>query len=647
MTTKVRRGHRVSSRAEASGRFAASSRAVASAAFAAERSLLLAQLADRERALQAALEQQSATGEILRVISRSASDLQSVFETIIANATRLCGARLAFVMLCKAGRLELAARTACTPEFADYLARGFDLDRGTTTARAAMQGAPVQIVDFLAEPGVRVEPSHVAECVHSVLAVPLLRDGRVLGVLTIWQHEVQPFSQEQIALLQTFADQAVIAIGNAALLGELGARTRQLAKSVEQLRALGEVGEAVSSTLDLDTVLNTIVSYASQLAGMEGGAIYEYDETRGAFDLRATDRLPDELVDALRAAPMPRGEGAIGRLAMTGEPTSIPDITDEDAYRSRTREILLRLGYRSLLAVPMLRNDRLLGGLVVTRKAEGEFDPGAVDLLKRFATQSALAIQNARLYRELEDKSRRLEIAIRHKSAFFASMSHELRTPLNAIIGFTRIVMRNSQGRIDPRQNENLEKILASGQRLLALIDDILGLAKAESGRLEIHADEVALAPLLQQCLRSVEPLVQEGVELAEALEPELPQVFVDEEKLRQIVINLLGNAVKFTSHGRVALRAHRREDGVVIAVDDTGIGIAADARERIFGEFVQVGDGPARPGTGLGLAIARRLARLMGGDIRVESEPGTGSTFTLALPLRYGEKPARSAPEP
>ena len=289
-------------------------------------------------------------------------------------------------------------------------------------------------------------------------------------------------------MLQTFADQAVIAIENVRLFKELEARTTELTQSVGELQALGEVGQAVSSTLDLETVLSTIVARATQLAGMDGGSIYQYEEVRQEFRLHTAHRLPDELIEALRSRPVPKGEGAIGPLADSREPVAIRDIMDEGSYQSQVREILLRHGYRSLLAVPLLREDRLLGGLVVNRKSAGEFAPRVIDLLKTFATQSALAIQNARLFREIEDKSRQLEIASRHKSAFLANMSHELRTPLNAIIGFARIVMRKSQDQLEPKQFENLEKILASGQQLLALINTILDLAKVEAGRVRGQA---------------------------------------------------------------------------------------------------------------------------------------------------------------
>jgi two-component system, NtrC family, sensor kinase len=422
------------------------------------------------------------------------------------------------------------------------------------------------------------------------------------------------------------------------LFTELQARTTELTRSVEQLRALSEVGQAVSSTLDLETVLSTIVSRATALAGMDGGAIYEYDEAREEFRLRAADRLPDELVEALKSSPPPKGEGAIGRLATRREPVAIGDIADPGSYQSRVREIVLRLGYRSLLAVPLLREEHLLGGLVVNRKRAGEFEPQVIELLKTFATQSALAIQNARLFREIEDKGRQLEIASRHKSAFLANMSHELRTPLNAIIGFTRIVMRRAQDQLEPKQYDNLGKILSSAQHLLSLINSVLDLAKVEAGRIEVNAGELHLAPLLEQCLRSIEPLLDGGVTLSADIDAGLPPMLADAEKLRQILINLLSNGAKFTARGSIRVRARHAGGVVSIEVADTGIGIPADKLESIFEEFEQVDASSTRAhrGSGLGLAIARRLARLMGGELQAQSTLGAGSTFTLTLPVRY-----------
>ena len=596
------------------------------------------------RELADSLEQRAATSEILRVISRSPADASPVFETIVASAARLCDAYSANIFTFDGELIHVAALAITSPEGEAAVRRLFPRrpDRGLAASRVILTGGVVAIHDTHADPD--YELKHGEQWgFRSVLGVPLIRDGIPIGVIVVGRRDPGPFPENQVALLQTFADQAVIALENVRLFKALEARNRELREAVEQLRALSEVGQAVSSTLDLETVLSTIVSRATQLASMDGGLIYEYEEAREVFRLHAADRLADELVDALRAAPIPKGEGAVGRLATTGEPVAISDITDAALYQSRAREILLRLGYRSLLAVPLLHENRLIGGLVVNRKRPGEFEPQVIELLKTFATQSALAIQNARLYREIEEKSRQLEIASRHKSAFLANMSHELRTPLNAIIGFTRIVMRRSQERLEPKQYENLEKILASAQHLLSLINAILDLAKVEAGRVEVRPGEVQLATVLEECMRTVEPLIKNTVTQVRAFERELPPMWVDEEKLRQIVMNLLSNAAKYTSSGSIQVRARSANGSVELAVADTGIGIPADKLEVIFEEFEQADARSAREygGTGLGLAIARRLARVMGGDIRAESALGAGSTFTLTLPVRYESSPS------
>jgi signal transduction histidine kinase len=594
------------------------------------------------RELADVLEQQAATSEILRAISRSRTEVP--FETIAAAALKLCDASSANIFTFDGELLHAAALAIASPEGEAAVRRLFPRrpDRGLAASRAVLTRAMVVIPDTQQDPEYELWDGGQWGF-RSVVGIPLMRDREPIGALVVGRRDPGPFPDRQIALLQTFADQAVIALENVRLFRQLEARTTQLALSVEQLRALSEVGHAVSSTLDLETVLSTIVSRATQLASMDGGLMYEYEEARREFHLHATERLPDELVEALRSAPIPRGEGAIGRLATTGEPVTISDISDADAYRSRAREILLRHGYRSVLAVPLLREDRLLGGLVVLRKVPGAFDAQVIDVLRSFATQSALAIQNARLYREIEDKGRQLEIASRHKSAFLANMSHELRTPLNAIIGFTRIVMRRSQDRLEQRQYENLEKILASALHLLSLINAVLDLAKVEAGRIELHPTDVQLPPMLEQCMRTVDPLVRNGVTQVGAFDRELPPMLVDEEKLRQIVMNLLSNAAKYTSSGTIRVAARQANGSVELTVTDTGIGIAAEKLEVIFEEFEQADARSAREygGTGLGLAIARRLARVMGGDIRADSTLGTGSTFTLTLPVRYGASPS------
>jgi GAF domain-containing protein len=267
-----------------------------------------------------------------------------------------------------------------------------------------------------------------------VLGTPLLRHGESIGSIVIRRIEVRPFSQKQIKLIETFADQAVIAIENVRLFQELEARKRQLAQSVGELRALGDVGQTISSTLDLEKVLETIVSHAVQLSGTDCGVIYEYDEAAKEFYLRASHHVEEEAVEAVRATPVRVGEGATGRAVIMREPVQLADMLDQREYTARARPLLTRLGYRSLLSVPLFREQQIMGALTVWRRQTGEFKHEVVNLLQTFATQSALAIHNARLFREIEDKSRQIESANRQKSEFLANMSHELRTPLNAII---------------------------------------------------------------------------------------------------------------------------------------------------------------------------------------------------------------------
>ncbi len=587
-----------------------------------------------------ALEQQTATSEILRVISRSRTDVQPVFDTIAAAAMKLCRAGSANVTTFDGELIHIAALAIVNPERADAVRKLYPRppSRDTTNARAVLTGSVVAIPDVLEDREYAVRAAALAGGFRSVLSVPLIREGSPIGAITVGRPEPGPFPDKQVALLQTFADQAVIAIENVRLFTELEARTTQLTRSVGELKALGEVGQAVSSTLDLETVLCTIVSRATTLAGMDGGAIYEYDETRQQFYLHATDKLPEELVETLRAAPIPKGEGALGRMAVTGEPIQIRDIADEARYQSRLKQMLIRLGYRSLLAVPLLREDHLLGGLVVNRKSAGEFTTQVIDLLKTFATQSALAIQNARLFREIEEKSRELETASRHKSEFLANMSHELRTPLNAIIGFSEVLSERMFGDINEKQAEYLRDILESGQHLLSLINDILDLSKIEAGRMELEPADFDLPSAIDNTLSLVrERAHRRGITLDRTLDERLGMIHADERKVKQVLLNLLSNALKFTPEGgRIHVRADVHQGDAEISVTDTGIGISPEDQAAVFEEFRQVGAAAKKvEGTGLGLAISRKFIELHGGSIRVESQSGKGSTFTFTLPLR------------
>jgi signal transduction histidine kinase len=370
---------------------------------------------------------------------------------------------------------------------------------------------------------------------------------------------------------------------------------------------------------------------------MDGGSIWEYDETSEEFYLHAADRLPDELVEALRATPIRKGEGALGRLAVTGEPVAIRDIADESNYQSRIREVLIRCGYRSVLAVPLLCEERLLGALAVNRSSPGDFAVEVVALLKTFATQSALAIQNARLFREIEDKSHQLEVASQHKSEFLANMSHELRTPLNAIIGFSEVLAERMFGEINDKQAEYLRDILESGRHLLSLINDILDLSKIEAGRMELERTTFHLPSAIENALTLVRERAQRhGITLGRTVDERLGMIDADERKVKQVLLNLLSNALKFTPEGgRIDVRAAGRDDAVEISVTDTGVGIAPEDQATVFEEFRQVGSAAKKvEGTGLGLAISRKFIELHGGRIWVESQVDKGSTFAFTVPL-------------
>jgi signal transduction histidine kinase len=443
---------------------------------------------------------------------------------------------------------------------------------------------------------------------------------------------VEPFTAAQIELVKTFADQAVIAIENVRLFNELRERTAELTRSVKQLTALGEVSRAVSSTLDVEAVLETIVWRASQLAGADGGSIYEYDDGSEQFHLRATHNLEAAFVEVIRGVRLRKGEGLMGRATEIREPVQIPDITRPEAYESRVRDTVIRFGYRALLSVPLVREDQIIGSLSLTRKAPGEFAPEVIDVLKTFGTQSALAIQNARLFHEIADKSRQLEAASGHKSEFLANMSHELRTPLNAILGFSEVLAERMFGEVNEKQADYLQDILSSGRHLLSLINDILDLSKVEAGRLELELGRFHLPTALDNALTLVRGrAMRRGITLSQTVDERLGDIVADERKVKQILVNLLSNAVKFTPEGgRVGLTATAAESVVTIAVSDTGVGIAPEDLAAIFEEFRQVG-----------LTLAKKFVELHGGRIWLQSQVGQGSTFSFTLPVRLDDRSA------
>jgi signal transduction histidine kinase len=420
-------------------------------------------------------------------------------------------------------------------------------------------------------------------------------------------------------------------------------RTRELSRSIEELEALGEVSQAVSSTLDLQTVLTTIVTRAVDLSESDEGIIYEFDEETQTFRSTATHKTAPEHLEAVQAAPIRLGEGAIGHAAVTRKPVQVPDIRDEQQFVApQVRRVLVKLGLRSLLAIPLYRESQLLGGLSVFRRSLGSFSDDVVNLLQTFANQSVLAIHNARLFQEIQEKGRQLEIASEHKSQFLANMSHELRTPLNAILGYTELIVDNIYGEVPEQIASVLERVDRNGRHLLTLINDVLDISKMEAGQLSLSFNDYSMQEIVGNVIAAVESLGDEkNLPLKADLSPGLPLGKGDEQRITQVLLNLVSNAIKFTDEGEVSIKVVVSDDTFQVSVTDTGMGISEADQKLIFEEFQQA-DGSAtraKGGTGLGLAIARRIVEMHGGRLRVESRLGEGATFTFTLPVRAEQR--------
>ena len=591
---------------------------------------------ERTRELQEALEQQTATADVLRVISSSPTDLQPVLDAVAESAARLCEATDAQIFRVNGDELPRVARYGSMPD--DRRGQALRITRGLVSGRAVLERRTIHVHDLASEvddeyPDAR--PLQEATGTRTVVGTPLLREGVPIGAILIRRLEVRPFSDKQIKLLETFADQAVIAIENVRLFQELQARTQDLSQSLEETGALSEVIRAVSSSLDVREVLDTVARRAIALSGADGCGIFQISPGQKVFEVVVSQGLSREFVDSVLVMPV-TDHSTIRQATDTGQPVQIPDV--EEARDYPFRNLFLREGLRSVLTVPMGGGD-VARGIVLVRRSPGAFDERIVNLMTALANQSKVAIANAHLFREIEEKSHLLEVANQHKSEFLANMSHELRTPLNAIIGFSEVLLQRMFGELNPKQDEYLQDVLSSGQHLLSLINDILDLSKVEAGRMDLELARFHLPQALQDTLTLVrERAVRHGIDVSLEVDGRLGEFVADERKIKQVMLNLLSNAVKFTPEGgRIEVRAVPTDGAVEISVADTGIGIAPENQELIFEEFRQVGGDYAhkREGTGLGLTLARKLVGLHGGRIWVKSQPGQGSTFTFSIPER------------
>jgi signal transduction histidine kinase len=581
-----------------------------------------------------AREQQAATAEILRAISASPTNLERVFAVVAASATRLCDASDATIHQVDDAVLRQVAHHGPIP-----VPGSLPMTRGVLAGRAVLDRQTIHVADLQAETGEYPEGSKIARRLglRTNLAIPLIRAGEAIGVVIIRRTEVRPFTDKQIELATTFADQATIAIENVRLFDEVQSRTRDLSESLQQQTATADVLKVISrSTFDLKSVLQTLVESAARLTEADMANVTR--QIDGVFYRSESYGFAAEFMDRVRSMPIEPNRGNVsGRALLEGRAVHIPDVLADPEYTFTEAHELG--GVRTGLGVPMLREGVPIGVLALARTTVRPFTDKQIDLVSTFADQAAIAIENVRLFEEIQDKNRQLQLASENKSQFVSSVSHELRTPLNAIIGLTEMMVTNAARFGTEKALEPLKRVNAAGTHLLGLINQVLDLSKIEAGKLELNPESVNLAPLIDEVIGTAGQLAEQNRNrLVVEAQENLGTVSIDPMRLRQILLNLLSNACKFTKQGEVKLKARKVANGgnwIELAVSDTGIGMTPDQQAKLFAEFAQADSLTARRfgGTGLGLAISRKLARMMGGDVTVASEPGKGSVFTVRLP--------------
>ena len=606
------------------------------AVIAIENVRLFEEVQAQRREVTEALEHQTATSEVLNVISRSPTNAQPVFDAIVESASRLCDAVFSVVWRYDGNLLHYAASHNFTPEVLDLIIKTYPKppDRSVVAGRAILDGRIAHVPDMLADPAYAHELALAGNWRASV-AVPMLRDGKPVGAISVGKAEAVPFSERQIQLLTIFADQAVIAMENVRLFDEVQARTDDLSESLQQQTATADVLKVISrSAFDLRAVLQTLVESAARFCAANQATIIR-EKDRGFYTAESYG-YSREFMDYIQKIPIKAERGsASGRALAEGRVVHIADVKTDPEYTLLEAQ---RLGdYRTTLCVPMLREGIPIGVLTLTRSEVQPFTDKQIELVTTFADQAAIAIENVRLFDEIQDKSRQLEVASQHKSQFLANMSHELRTPLNAILGYTELMADGAYGEPSEKMFGILKRLEANGKHLLGLINDVLDLSKIEAGQLVLELSDYSVQDIAQTVRSTLEPLTADK-KLAFKLElaPELPAGHGDGRRLTQVLINLVGNAIKFTDVGEVAIKAEAKNGSFHLSVRDTGPGISATDQAKLFQEFQQADNAITKKkgGTGLGLAISKRIIEMHGGKIWVESQPGQGSTFAFTLPV-------------
>ncbi|MGA8933194.1 MAG: GAF domain-containing protein [Pseudolabrys sp.] len=636
----------------------------------------------RTQALTEALEQQTATSEVLKVISSSRGELQPVFETMLANAVRICQANYGVLFRFEDGAAHAIAMFGVPPAFADFWESGPKrFGPGTAFARVAETKQVVHVIDVKEEPAyIEGEPVLVAAVslggFRTLVNVPMLKENELIGTIAIYRQEVRAFTEKQIELVTNFAAQAVIAIENTRLLHELQARTGELAQSVGELRALGEVSQAVNSTVDLETVLTTIVAKATQLSSTEAGAIYVFDDAAQEFRLRATHGLDDSAVAEIRDRHIRIGETAIGEAALRRVPIQIADIQNDP---STTLDIIVRAGFRALLIVPLLSADQIVGALVVRRRQPGEFSKGTIELLQTFGAQSVLAIQNAKLFESVEARTRELGSSLdelrtaqdrlvqTEKLASLgqltAGIAHEIKNPLNFVNNFSSVSvelidelrqalaaakldnkLQVEIGEIADMLQGNLDKVVQHGKRADSIVKNMLLHSRQGSGEHRPMDINTIVEESLNLAYHGARAEKQGfNITLQRSFDPGAGEVDLFPQEITRVLLNLISNGFYAATKRKTeengadyepVLAAVTKDlgDRVEIRIRDNGTGIPPEVKERMFNPFFTTK--PAGEGTGLGLSISHDIiVKQHRGSIEVDTQPGEFTEFKIILP--------------